>query len=93
MIRQCKFMLAADASLFAARRHPAASFAGVSRQADGGARFGLPTTEFNSLAVAVHLKAMPVLLHDKDEEAWQRAPIKAAMRLVAPNPAQLKRLR
>ncbi|WP_085810402.1 hypothetical protein [Sphingomonas sp. TZW2008] len=62
-------MLAADAPFIATRRHPAVGFAEVSRQAGGGAGFGLLTTELNSLLVAVHPKGMPALLHDEDEEA------------------------
>ncbi|QNE31172.1 DUF159 family protein [Sphingomonas sp. NBWT7] len=71
---------------------PIVSFAGIWRPAEGGAVFAFLTTEPNSLVAPIHPKAMPVLLHDEDEETWLRAPIEEAMQLVAPYPAQLMRV-
>ncbi|WP_281252581.1 SOS response-associated peptidase [Sphingomonas dokdonensis] len=68
------------------------SFAGIWRPAEGGAVFAFLTTEPNSLVAPIHPKAMPVLLHNEDEERWLSAPIEDAMELVAPFPAQLMRV-
>ncbi len=70
---------------------PIVSFAGIWRPAEGGAVFAFLTTEPNSLIAPIHPKAMPVLLHDEDEERWLSAPIEQAMELVAPYPTQLMR--
>lgn len=71
---------------------PIVSFAGIWRLVEGGAVFAFLTTEPNSLVGPIHPKAMPVLLHDEDEERWLSAPIEKAMELVAPYPAQLMRM-
>lgn len=68
------------------------SFAGIWRLVEGGTVFAFLTTEPNSVVEPIQPKAMPVLLHDEDEKVWLRAPLKKAMTLVTPFPAQLMRL-
>ena len=51
--------------------------------------FAFLTTEPNSVVAPIHPKAMPVILHDEDEERWLRAPAEEALELVSPYPAQL----
>ena len=57
--------------------------------ADGMGAFAFQTTEPNSLVGAVHPKAMPVLLHQEDEERWMSEPLDSAMDLVTAYPSQL----
>lgn len=71
---------------------PIASFAGIWRPAEGGAVFAFLTTDANSLVEPIHPKAMPVILHDEDEERWLTAPFDEAIELAAPYPAQLMRV-
>lgn len=69
---------------------PVFSFAGVWRpMADNSGVFAFLTTEPNALVGAVHPKAMPVLLHEEDEERWLSAPLESAIDLVAAYPTQL----
>lgn len=72
---------------------PVFSFAGVWRPlADSSGVFAFLTTEPNALVGAVHPKAMPVLLHEEDEERWLSEPLESAMDLVAAYPTQLMRM-
>ena len=71
---------------------PIASFAGVWRPAERGAVFAFLTTEPNSVVAPIHPKAMPVILHDEDEERWLSAPMDEALTLAAPYPSQLMRV-
>lgn len=64
-----------------------ASFAGIWRPlADGGRAFAFFTTEPNALVAPIHLKAMPVILHEEDEERWLADELDG---LVEPFPSQL----
>lgn len=74
---------------FSVPSRPIFSFAGVWRPSDSGAVFAFLTTDPNSLVAPIHPKAMPVLLHDEDEERWLSAPVGEALMLAAPYPAQL----
>ena len=66
---------------------PIASFAGIWRPlADGGRAYAFLTTEPNSLVAPIHPKAMPVILHEEDEERWLAGELSD---LVAPFPSQL----
>ena len=47
------------------------------------------TTDPNPLVGSVHPKAMPVILHSYDHDAWLRADWKEARQLVASYPSQL----
>ncbi|WP_275588807.1 SOS response-associated peptidase [Croceicoccus hydrothermalis] len=68
---------------------PIFSFAGVWRPAEDGAVFAFLTTEANSVVEPIHPKAMPVILHDEDEEKWLTAQMEDALDLAEPFPAQL----
>ncbi|MCC2976384.1 SOS response-associated peptidase [Sphingomonas sp. PL-96] len=65
---------------------PIFSFAGIWRQVKGRAMFAFLTTEPNSIVAPVHPKAMPLILHEEDEERWLRGELDD---LVASFPAQL----
>ena len=69
---------------------PIFSFAGIWRPSIGGITFAFLTCEPNSVVAPIHPKAMPVILHDEDEQRWlDSAP---AAELAAPYPAQLMRI-
>ncbi len=68
---------------------PVFSFAGIWRMTPAGAVFAFLTTEPNELVKPIHPKAMPVILHDEDEERWLTAPISEALGVIAPYPSQL----
>lgn len=68
---------------------PIASFAGIWRPLEEGGAFAFLTCEPNSLVAPVHPKAMPVILHQEDEERWLAGELGD---LVAPFPAQLMRI-
>ncbi|WP_375291509.1 SOS response-associated peptidase [Qipengyuania sp.] len=71
---------------------PITSFAGVWRPTDTGPVFAFLTTEPNPLVAPIHPKAMPVLLHQGDEERWLTADEPDALALAVPFPSQLMRL-
>jgi putative SOS response-associated peptidase YedK len=71
---------------------PIASFAGIWRPSDAGPVFAFLTTEPNAIVAPIHPKAMPVVLHDEDEERWLTADVADALDLAAPFPAQLMRV-
>jgi putative SOS response-associated peptidase YedK len=71
---------------------PIVSFAGIWRPTDKGPVFAFLTTEPNPLVAPIHPKAMPVLLHDEDENRWLTARVEEALPLAAPFPAQLMRV-
>lgn len=74
---------------FSVPSRPIVSFAGVWRPMDAGLAYAFLTTDPNPLVAAVHPKAMPVLLHKEDEEAWLRGDFSAACALAASYPSQL----
>lgn len=65
---------------------PIFSFAGIWRDTPAGRVFAFLTTEPNSIVAPVHPKAMPLILHEEDEERWLRGELGD---LVAPFPSQL----
>lgn len=71
---------------------PVVSFAGVWRPAEDGAVFAFLTTDPNPLVAPIHPKAMPVLLHEEDEERWLTAHVDQAILLAQPFPSQLMRV-
>lgn len=71
---------------FAVPSRPIFSFAGIWRPAAGGAVFAFLTCEPNSVVAPIHPKAMPLILHEEDEERWLIGDLDD---LVAPFPAQL----
>lgn len=70
---------------------PIFSFAGVWRPTEAGAVFAFLTTEANSVVAPIHPKAMPVILHDEDEDRWLSTEMDDALSLATPFPAQLMR--
>ncbi|PAX07483.1 SOS response-associated peptidase [Sphingomonas lenta] len=68
---------------------PVSSFAGIWRPQEDGAVFAFLTCEPNSLVAPIHPKAMPLILHEEDEQRWLDG---ALDDLVAPFPAQLMRV-
>ena len=70
---------------------PIASFAGIWRPlAEGGRAFAFLTTEPNTLVAPIHPKAMPVILHEEDEQRWLSGEMDG---LVEPFPSQLMSVR
>ena len=65
------------------------SFAGVWRPTEQGAVFAFLTCDPNPLVAPIHPKAMPVLLHEEDEERWLSCPFDEAVALAQPYPSQL----
>ena len=66
---------------------PITSFAGIWRPLrDGRKAYAFLTTEPNSLIEPIHPKAMPVILHEEDEQRWLAGDLDD---LVAPFPSQL----
>lgn len=71
---------------------PIVSFAGIWRPVEDGAVFAFLTTEPNPLVAPIHPKAMPVLLHEEDEERWLTTSMEDALTLAVPFPSQLMRV-
>jgi putative SOS response-associated peptidase YedK len=70
-----------------AREH--AAFAGIWRFSEGSARFAFLTCEPNPLVEPLHPKAMPVILHEEDHDAWLDGTAQDACALALPIPSQL----
>ena len=68
------------------------SFAGIWRPHEVGAVFAFLTTDPNPLVAPIHPKAMPVLLHEEDEDRWLTADYADAITLAVPFPSQLMRI-
>jgi putative SOS response-associated peptidase YedK len=66
---------------------PIFAFAGIWRDSEV-ASFAFLTTEPNAIVGAIHPKAMPVILHPEDHEAWLSADWDTAKNLVEPYPSQ-----
>jgi len=73
---------------FSVPSEPVFAIAGIWRDSEV-ASFAMLTTDPNPLVEAVHPKAMPVILHNYDHDAWLRADWKEARQLVASYPSQL----
>jgi putative SOS response-associated peptidase YedK len=72
---------------FTVPSRPITSFAGIWRPLEGSRRaYAFLTCEPNSLVAPIHPKAMPVLLHQEDEERWLAGDLGE---LVSPFPSQL----
>jgi putative SOS response-associated peptidase YedK len=65
---------------------PIFSFAGIWRELKGQAVFAFLTTEPNSIVAPIHPKAMPLILHEEDEDRWLGGEVGD---LVSPFPSQL----
>lgn len=73
---------------FSVPSEPVFAIAGIWRDSEV-ASFAMLTTEPNPMVEAVHPKAMPVILHSYDQDAWLRADWKEARQLVTSYPSQL----
>jgi putative SOS response-associated peptidase YedK len=73
---------------FSVPNQPVFAFAGIWRDEDIP-HFAFLTTEPNALVEPIHPKAMPMILHAEDYDAWLNADWKDARRLVEPFPSQL----
>lgn len=73
---------------FSVPSEPVFAIAGIWRDSEV-ASFAMLTTEPNPLVGSVHPKAMPVILHNYDHDAWLRADWKEARNLVTSYPSQL----
>jgi putative SOS response-associated peptidase YedK len=74
---------------FNVRERPIAAFAGLWRPSPEGAFFAFATTEPNELIRPLHEKAMPLILHDEDQERWLTGGHQVALALQMPFPSQL----
>ena len=68
---------------------PLFAFAGVWRPLEAGRAFAFLTCEPNPLVAPVHPKAMPVILHPEDYDAWLDGAVEDACALAQPFPSQL----
>ena len=68
---------------------PIFAFAGIWRPVEDGRAFAFLTCEPNPLVASVHPKAMPVVLHPGDYDAWLRGSLEEVKLLAAPFPSQL----
>lgn len=73
---------------FSVPSEPVFAIAGIWRDSEV-ASFAMLTTDPNPLVEAVQPKAMPVILHSYDHDAWLRADWKEARQLVTSYPSQL----
>lgn len=65
------------------------SFAGVWRYLPGCTRaYASLTCEPNPIVAPIHPKAMPVVLHEEDEERWLSCSFNEAIALAQPFPSQ-----
>lgn len=74
---------------FATADGRAAAFAGIWRMGPAGSAFAFLTCAPNPLVGAIHPKAMPLILHEDDYEAWLAGADAAPLAL--PFPSQLMR--
>lgn len=72
---------------FTVSDQPLSAFAGIWRASDEGNVFAFLTCEPNPLVASIHPKAMPVVLHPEDYQAWLDGADAAAM--AKPFPSQL----
>jgi len=68
------------------------AFAGIWRMSEGAPRFAFLTCEPNPLVAPLHPKAMPVILHREDQEAWLDGEADEVCALAQPYPSQLMRV-
>ena len=73
---------------FSVPSEPVFAIAGIWRDSEV-ASFAMLTTDPNPLVGSVHPKAMPVILHSYDHDAWLRSDWEEARQLVVSYPSQL----
>ena len=64
-------------------------FAGIWQRSEVGNVYAFLTCEPNPLVAPFHPKAMPVVLHEENYEAWLAADFDAACALAQPFPSQM----
>lgn len=74
---------------FSVPSRPIFAFAGVWRPTEAGPAFAFLTCEPNEIVRPIHPKAMPVILHDEDFDAWLRADYDEVCAMAAAYPSQL----
>lgn len=74
---------------FSVPSRPIFAFAGLWRPTPEGPRFAFLTCDANELVRPIHAKAMPVILHDENEDHWLAGDYDNACALAAPYPSQL----
>lgn len=79
---------------FSLPSRPIGTFAGVWRPTTDGPRYAFLTCGYEGDAAAhvvgaIHPKAIPVILHDEDQDRWLTAPIDHALSLACAHPSQL----
>lgn len=82
---------------FSVPSRPIFTFAGVWRPTADGAAYAFLTCGYEGdasahLVGAVHPKAIPVILHDEDQDRWLTAPVEEALSLACAYPSQLMAL-
>ncbi|MFN3725981.1 MAG: SOS response-associated peptidase [Allosphingosinicella sp.] len=65
------------------------AFAGIWRPTEQGAAYAFLTCDPNPLVKPIHEKAMPVILHPEDYDAWLDAEVADACAMAQPFPSQL----
>jgi putative SOS response-associated peptidase YedK len=68
------------------------AFAGIWRPTENGRSFAFLTCDPNPLVAPIHPKAMPVILHDEDFDAWLDGEVESACALAQPFPSQLMKV-
>ena len=74
---------------FSVSASPIFAFAGIWRPTEEGKAFAFLTCEPNPLVAPIHPKAMPVVLHNEDYDAWLDGEVDSACALAQPFPSQL----
>lgn len=74
---------------FSVKDRPYGAFAGIWRMCGDSEVFAFLTCEPNPLVAEAHPKAMPVILHEADYDAWLGADYDGACALATPFPSQL----
>ena len=74
---------------FSVHTEPIFTFAGIWRPTEEGNAFAFLTCEANPLVKPIHDKAMPVILHEQDYDAWLTGEVDDICALAEPFPSQL----
>ena len=77
---------------FSVPERPIFSFAGIWRPTAEGNCYAFLTCDPNPLVAPIHPKAMPVVLHDEDHDAWLDGEVESACSLAQPFPSQLMKV-
>ena len=77
---------------FSVPTSPIFSFAGIWRPTAEGSCYAFLTCDPNPLVAPIHPKAMPVIVHPEDYEAWLVGEVDSACALAQPFPSQLMKV-